>query len=107
MRDGFEEQFGIGALEAEAEVAFQDAILEEIVTERAYQDKRWGTASDDKNTVNDWVAITTVYMALATPIGASKEQQRTGLLKAAAVLVAAVESFDRNGGFPPRHYDKK
>lgn len=32
-------------------------------------------------------------------------EQRNGMLKAATLLVGAVQSFDRNQGFPPRHYD--
>jgi len=80
-------------------------ILAELLDERVYQDNKWGTAFDDKNTVNDWAAYTNLYIGRATTMGATKEEQRKGLLKAAAILVAALESFDRNNGFASRHYD--
>jgi hypothetical protein len=36
----------------------------------------------------------------------SKEEQRNNMLKVAALAVAALETFDRNDGFAPRHYDE-
>ncbi len=80
-------------------------ILEDILAERAYQDKVWSTAFDDKNTINDWVAYASIYMGQAASMKALPHEQRNGMLKAATLLVGAVQSFDRNQGFPPRHYD--
>jgi hypothetical protein len=74
------------------------SILEDITAERAYQEKSWGTAFDDRNTLNDWVAY-------AASMKATPAEQREGILKTATILIAAVEAFDRNKGFPPRHYD--
>ena len=82
-----------------------DTILEEIKKERAYQERKWGTEFDDKNTLNDWVAYTNQYMSISVKMGASEEERREGFLKAASILVAAIESLDRNNGFAPRHYD--
>lgn len=84
----------------------QQDIINEIVAERAYQDSKWGTEFDDQNTVNDWATYTNLYVGRATTMGASKTDQRLGLLKAASILVAAVEAFDRNDSFAARHYDK-
>lgn len=81
-------------------------ILDEITTERAYQDQKWGTAFDDANTVNDWGAYIGIYLARATTMNASADEQRKGMLQVATLAVAALEAFDRNGKFAPRHYDK-
>lgn len=82
-------------------------VLREIAEERKYQDEKWGTTFDDKNTVNDWGTYINIYLAKATTMGATEEEKRKQLLKVAALAVAALETFDRNGGFPARHYDKK
>jgi hypothetical protein len=101
-------------IEAYAEIARNDykymlrkEIFGEIEKERAYQEEKWGTKFDDKNTVNDWGTYINIYLAKATDMGASKAQQRTGMAKVAALAVAALESFDRNKGFALRHYDAK
>ena len=83
-----------------------EAVFSQIRAERTYQDKKWGTEFDDKNTVNDWAAYANLYLAKATNMGASFDEQRSGILKAATLLVAALERFDANAGmFQPRHYD--
>lgn len=80
-------------------------IFAEIEKEREYQDRRWGTAFDNANTINDWAAYFAAYTARATSMGNTKEQQRAALVKVAAIAVASLETFDRNNGFPGRHYD--
>jgi hypothetical protein len=81
------------------------SVLQEVEAERTYQDSKWGHAFDDNNTVNDWAAYANIYLSNATTMKATTAEQRAGVLKAATLLVAAVESFDRNSGFPARHYD--
>jgi len=82
-------------------------IFEAIEKERAYQDEKWGTRFDDRNTVNDWAAYINTYLGeRTTKMGLTPEQQREGMVKVATLAVAALESFDRNQGFPPRHYDR-
>ena len=81
------------------------SIFTEIEAERAYQDSKWGIEFDDKNTINDWVTYLNIYAAAATKIGQSKAAQRAQLLKVATLAVATLETFDRNDGFAPRHYD--
>lgn len=83
-----------------------ETIVNAVATERAYQNLKWGEAFDNKNTVNDWVAYINIYAAKATDMAATKPVQRSAMLKVAALAVAALEAFDRNEGFPPRHYDK-
>lgn len=100
-----DELFGAGTEAGEAEALNQSAIIDAVVAEREYQDKKWGHAFDDKNTVNDWAAYANIYLSNATTMKATAAEQRAGVLKAATLLIAALEAFDRNGGFPNRHYD--
>jgi len=91
----------------ERNVPTLETILTEIRSERTHQDKKWGTKFDDANTINDWAAYANIYLSNATTMKASREEQREGILQAASLLIAALEAFDRNRGFPARHYDKK
>ena len=79
-------------------------IFEEIEKEREYQDGKFGSEFDDKNTVNDWVTYVNRYASDAAFTG-SPDMQRTKLLKVATLAVAALETFDRNDGFAVRHYE--
>lgn len=80
-------------------------IMMRVSNERDYQDQKWGTAFDDKNTVNDWCAYIASYTGRASKMGATKDEQIEGFIKVAALAVAAAEAAGRNDGFPPRHYD--
>ena len=80
-------------------------ILTDMIKERVYEENTWGPAFDDKNTLNDWVAFANIYLGKASSMKATPEEQRKGVLKAATLLVASLQAFDRNGGFAPRHYD--
>lgn len=80
-------------------------ILGEIEAERRYQEKRWNLDFDDKNDLDNWVCNIVGYCVRAACIQASPSKQRRDLLKVAAIAVAACEAFDRNGNFPPRHYE--
>jgi hypothetical protein len=80
-------------------------IFEQIEAERKYQDGKWGDEFDKKNTLNDWVTYINIYAGQAAKMGNSKEEQRTQMLKVATLAVAALERFDENDGFAPRHYD--
>lgn len=80
-------------------------VYDEIQKERAYQDSRFGTEFDDKNTANDWASYIARYASNAS-FSNSYGEWRKQMIKVAAIAVAAVEAFDRNGGsLPPRHYD--
>ena len=91
-------------------MTFREEILMEISEERERQDALWGTEFDDKNTPNDWLAYIVRYVAEGGYYGRLEQydpqQFRDFLIKAAALCVAAVEAYERNGGFPPRHYEK-
>ncbi len=83
-------------------------ILDEVKKERDYQDFKWGHAFDDKNTVNDWATYAGIYLSNATTMKANPTEQRAGILKAATLLIAALEAYERNdSSFPLRHYDKQ
>ena len=78
-------------------------VLAEVLSERSYQNKTWGTAFDDKNTLNDWVAYAVIYLGQAARMKAPPDEQRKGILKAATLLVGGIEAFDRNNNsFAPR-----
>jgi hypothetical protein len=80
-------------------------IFDAINSERNYQDSKWGTNFDDKNSINDWGTYINIYLAKATNMGETAEVQEENLLKVASLAVAALETFYRNNGFAPRHYD--
>jgi hypothetical protein len=82
-------------------------LIDEILKERKYQDEKWGTEFDDKNTLNDWAAYIGRYTGNAISIDSPPKTQRKQLLKVATIAVAAVQAFDRNGGFPSRHYEDR
>lgn len=83
-----------------------NAIYTELKAERDYQDGKWGHAFDDKNTLNDWMQYINIHGAKAAAMGVSKEEQRKQMVKVTALGIAALEAFDRNNGFAPRHYDQ-
>ena len=82
-----------------------DEIFNDIRKERAKQEKMWGQEFDDKNTINDWCSFITRYAGYATTYDIGGHIQREELLKAVTIGIAAIQAFDRNGGFPQRHYD--
>lgn len=72
-------------------------ILESIEQERARQDQLPGSEFDQKHSPNDWIAIAAMYLTRAanrksTP--STKEEFRDSLVKAAAVILAALEHND-------------
>lgn len=85
--------------------AHLQTILDEIRVERDYQDCRWDIDFDDENNLDNWVRYIITYCARASNFQSPPSQQRRDMLKVAAIAVAACESFDRNKGFPPRHYE--
>jgi hypothetical protein len=82
-----------------------ECIIDEIRQERKVQDTQWGHDFDDKNTLSDWVATVNQYMAKASGVDVDPDLQRKYVLQAGAIIVAALESFDRNNGFAPRHHE--
>lgn len=80
-------------------------VFDEIQAERNYQNRGWGDEFDNKNSLDNWVSYIITYCGRASNFQASPSQQRRDMMKVAALAVAACESFDRNGSFPPRHYE--
>lgn len=80
------------------------SIYDNIRVEREFQDSKWGTEFDDKNTINDWTAYINHYAGLAA-FSTNDDECYSKLIKTAALVVAALEAFNRNHGFPKRHYD--
>lgn len=79
----------------------REEIFKEIVAEREYQDKKWGTAFDDKNTVNDWVSYLVKYTGMAVTLPWDRTAFRTAIKKVAAICFAILERDE----YPKRHYD--
>lgn len=80
-------------------------IFNMIDDEREYQDGKWGTEFDDKNTANDWVSYLTRYAAKAAEFELTPEAFEIAMVKVASIAVAAIEASRRNGGPALRHYD--
>lgn len=90
-------------------------IMAKIVKEREYQDSRFGTEFDNKNTANDWLAYISHYAASAcrsctvpdtvSPPFDEKKHFEEMMLKVATLAVAAIQTSQRNNGPAPRHYD--
>jgi len=84
-----------------------DKIVQDIAAEYEYQLEKWGVEFDDKNTVNDWVAYLANYSSRASNMESPPSRQRESMVKVATLAVAAIAAFDRNGQFPPRHYEER
>jgi hypothetical protein len=89
-------------------------ILHLIDLERERQTKLWGDSFDSRNTVNDWVAFITRYLARASgdsrsaPSRCSSEGRaefEAAMVQVAALAVASIEASQQNDGPAPRHYD--
>jgi hypothetical protein len=75
-------------------------VLEDVVNERAHQENRWGVVNDDRNTFEDWRTYMNKYSFRVGHAMPNSPTQRRRLIQVAALAVAAIESFDRNRGFP-------
>lgn len=73
--------------------------------ELEYAEGKWGTTFDDNNTLNDWVTYINMYASQASRIDSSDEVKRASLIKAAGIAISALVTLERNGEFPPRHYE--
>jgi len=77
-------------------------ILQEIETERQYQENKWGNDADDKiNFPNDWVTYINHHATRWFKGGFAPYDDKTidafraQMIKVAAIAVAAAESIDR------------
>lgn len=75
-----------------------NTVLNEVEKEREYQNQKWGTAFDDKNTPYNWSAYIGQYLTrhlIGDPAAVKESDFRADLVKVAALAVAAIESIDR------------
>lgn len=80
-------------------IATREDILSEISGERDQQYHLPGSEYDQLHSMNDWIAIAAQYLTRSADRKHSKSvhsEQRDSLIKAAAVIVAAIEHLDRN-----------
>jgi len=76
----------------------REKILGEISGERDRQFNLPGSEFDQLHSMNDWIAIAAQYLTRCADRKHTKsdqKEQRESLIKAAAVIVAAVEHLDR------------
>lgn len=81
-------------------------IFNDIQTELDYQNQKWGSEFDHKNTPNDWMAYIVAYTGMALTLPWNPKQFRTAMVKVAALAISAIHNCDKAGGdMPKRHYD--
>lgn len=88
----------------------RERIFCDIREERLYQEDKWGSEFDAKNTADDWVTYIAHYATAAAPIGVISapfdvENFKTKMLKVATLAVAAIEAAELNNGIAKRHFD--
>ena len=79
-------------------------ITDKILSKVFKAEKDWGTDFDSKNTLNDWNAYVTIYMARAIKINTPREEVLDGLYKAAGLIITAIRWYESDK-MPKRHYD--
>ena len=77
-----------------------EKVLQEIREERARQDVKWGTAHDDEHFPADWAILVSRYAIESVFMPTADEEfdgpkHRKQMIQAAALAVAAIESYDR------------
>ena len=94
----------------ERDKLLRTAIFDEIDAGRKRQDGTWGHEFEDKNNPNDWVTFATRYLSRAADDTVTQPEQleklyRLNMVKAAVIIVAALEAYDRAQGTVRRHYE--
>lgn len=82
-------------------MATREQILSEISGERDRQFNLPGSEFDQLHSVNDWIAIASQYLSRSADRKHTKtdsREAREGFIKAAAVILAAIEHIDRKDG---------
>ena len=86
-------------------MAHMGKVYDEVLAERCAQDaEHGGPETDDRHSLNDWIAIAARHLGLATNDKAveTPSRFRRQMIRLAALAVAAVESFDRKRTAGPR-----
>jgi hypothetical protein len=72
-------------------------IFNEIEAERRAQDEEWGGPEHDyTHSFRDWISFVVKQLGKAASWGGDSRIFRTGMLKVAALCVAAIEAYDRD-----------
>jgi hypothetical protein len=79
-------------------------VLSDVHSEVERARAQWGTAFDERNTLNDWITYINIYLGRAATMGASPEEVERNLRKAVGLAVSAL---CWSGTFAPRHYDSQ
>jgi hypothetical protein len=82
----------------------QEQVIQDVIAERNRQDDEFGGAPhNDLHTPAEWIAMTVKQLGKSVAHcnqhgdGEASKEYRQRLINAAALLVAAVESYDRVG----------
>lgn len=78
--------------------AARERILGEVSAERDRQFNLPGSEFDQLHSMNDWIAIAAQYLTRCADrkhTKSDRDEQRESLIKAAAVIIAAVEHLDQ------------
>lgn len=81
-----------------------ECILQQVKAEMYYQESKWGTEFDDKNTPNDWASYFLPYISASCTQEIDLRKRCQALIKVAALAVSAIMAQERVG-IVPRHYD--
>lgn len=76
----------------------RERILGDVSAERDRQFNLPGSEFDQQHSMNDWIAIAAQYLTRSADrkhTKSDRDDQRESLIKAAAVIVAAIEHLDR------------
>lgn len=76
----------------------RDSIIEEVIEERKHQDEKWGgSVHDDLHSGSQFINLIKSYVEKAIAAGRynRKQKMRKRLVQVAALVIAAIESFDR------------
>lgn len=83
-----------------------EQISEDVTNESRQARVRWGTAFDNKNTINDWVTYVSIYTSRAAAMGVPKAEVVSNLRKAGGLIMSAL-FYAENDLLAPRHYDEQ
>lgn len=81
-------------MQQESNVSFRNEILKKILEEREKQINRFGSEMDSENTPGDWVSLVIHYASEEVKrngVAPSSSEFENSLIKAAAIIIAAIE----------------
>jgi hypothetical protein len=75
----------------------QQSVFEAIASERAYQDRKWGTPAEHPHEVGGWLALMSVHLRRAQEAWASANSDAEALESLRKVLAIGVACGEQHG----------